>query len=179
MKIFISILAYLISNLSFGQVDKKSDILEIWTLFSTGNFINENAEKIVEKNWPFIIKGVAGDVFGDELIYSIEDHNNRVWKYLDSNGYTDSKEKFESDLLEEIKRIKKAIEITNSHKSVSDLFFNLLEKNLHRYEELNKLNNNEYQFKIYSYDINYLEEDAVLELKIITDLKSEKSRIVE
>jgi hypothetical protein len=113
------------------------------------------------------------------LIYSVESQNNRVWNYLDSNGYTNSKEKFESDLLEEIKRIKKAVEITNSHKAVSDLFFNLREKNLHRYEELNKLNNNEYQFKIYSYDLNNLEEDAVLELKILTDLKSENSRIVE
>ncbi len=179
MKNIISILAFLITNLSFGQIDKISDTLEVWTLFSTGNFINQNAEKIVQKDWPFKIKGVAGDAIPEGLIDSVEIHNKRVWNYLDSIGYSNSKENFESDLLEEIKRIKKAVEITHSNKAVTELFDNLHKKNLHRYDELNKINKDKYEFKIYSYDLDNLEKDEVFEMKIITDLKSEKAIIID
>jgi len=179
MKNIIYILAFLITNLSFGQIDTISDTLEVWTLFSTGNFINQNAEKIVQKDWPFKIKGVAGDAIPEGLIDSVEIHNKRVWNYLDSNGYSDSKENFESDLLEEIKRIKKALEITHSNKAVSELFDNLRKRNLQSYSELNKINKDKYEFKIYSYDLDNLEKDDVFKIKLITDLKSEKARIIE
>ncbi len=122
MKKLIIILTLLIFNLTSAQIEKKSDTLEIWTLFSIGNFVNQNAERIVEKKWPFKIKGIAGDAFLEDLIDSLEIHNNKVWKYLDENGYSDSKEKFEKDLLAEIKRIKKAINISNSDRKVIALF---------------------------------------------------------
>ena len=179
MRKIFSILAFLISNLSFAQIDKISDTLEIWTVFSTGNFANENAEKIVEKNWPFKIKGIAGDTFSEDIIDSIDVHNKRIWNYLDSIGYSNSKEKFESDLLEEIRQIKKAVEISNSHKKVSDLYKNLRKKNLQNYTELIKKDQYKYEFIVYSFDLDNLDKEESFELKFLTDLKKGKTTIIE
>ncbi|SDS67373.1 hypothetical protein SAMN04487764_2771 [Gillisia sp. Hel1_33_143] len=178
MKETISILVLLITNLTFAQIDKSNDSLEIWTVFSTGNFINQNAEKIVEKNWPFKIKGIAGDTFSENLIDSLEVHNNNIWNHLDSNGFSNSKEKFESDLLEEIEQIKKAVEISQSDKIVSDLYERLRERNLQNYTELSKKNQYKYVFKVYSFDLDNLESEQVFELKFITDLKKKQTTIL-
>jgi len=59
MKKLTIILTMLISNLTSAQIEKRADTLEILTLFSIGNFVNQNAERIVEKKWPFKIKGIA------------------------------------------------------------------------------------------------------------------------
>ena len=95
MKILTNILILLISNLTLAQIEKKNDTLEVWTLFSIGNFVNQNAGKIIEKEWPFKVKGIAGDSFIESLIDSVEIHNNKIWNYLDSNGYSNSKKKIE------------------------------------------------------------------------------------
>lgn len=179
MRKIISILACIITQLSFGQVDKTPDTLEVWTAFSTGNFINQNAEIIVAKNWPFRIKGISGDAISEGTIDSLEIHNNRVWKYLDTNGYANAKQKFESDLLEEINRIKKAVEISNSDKTVSDLYTNLQKSGLQNFTELSKINNSQYEFTVYSFNLNDLEKDQVFEMKFITDLEDGKTTILE
>ena len=75
MKKLAFILIILISHLTSAQVEKKSDTLEIWTLFSIGNFVNQNAERIVEKKWPFKIKVIAGDAFPLDLIDSVAYRN--------------------------------------------------------------------------------------------------------
>jgi hypothetical protein len=167
------------SNLTGAQIDKKSDTLEIWTLFSIGNFVNQNAERIVEKEWPFKIKGVAGDSFLEELIDSVEIHNKRIWTSLDSNGYTDSKKKFESDLLSEVKRIKKAVEISLENKIISELYSNLRKIKLQNYTELYKINDNYYEFKVYSFDLENIEKEQVFECKFDTDLKTQKAKIIK
>ncbi len=179
MRKIIPILAFIITRLSFGQVDKAPDTLEVWTVFSTGNFVNQNAEKIVAKNWPFRIKGIAGDAISEGIIDSLQLHNNRVWNYLDANGYNNSKEEFESELLQENNRIKKAVEISNSDKNVSELYAKLRKSGLQNYTELSKINNTRYEFTVYSYDLNHLEKDQVFEMKFITDLENGKTGIIE
>lgn len=174
MKNLTIILTILISNLTLAQVDKKSDSLEIWNLFSIGNFINQNAEKIIEKEWPFKIKGIAGDSFTEDLIDSVEVHNNKIWNYLDSNGYFDSKKKFESDLLTEIIQIKKAVEISNTEKKVTDLFKKWRKKKRQNYTELNKINDKKYEFILYSFDINDLDKGQTFETKFIVDITKEE-----
>ena len=179
MKNLIIILTLLIFNLTSAQIEKKMDTLEIWTLFSIGNFANQNAERIVEKKWPFKIKGIAGDSFVEDMIDSVEVHNNRIWKYLDANGYSDSKKKFETDLLTEIKRIKKAVDISNSDKKVNALFDKWRKNGLHNFTKLNKLSDVKYEFLLYSFDINDLEKKETFELKFISDLEKEKIKIIE
>ncbi|TDU33723.1 hypothetical protein BXY82_3019 [Gelidibacter sediminis] len=163
MKYLFTIVVILISNLSLGQVEKTSDTLEIWTVFSIGNFINQNAEKIIEKNWPFKIKGIAGDAFSEELIDDIQMHNEKVWNYLDSNGYSDSKKTFETDLLSEIKRIKNAVEISNSNPEIADLLITLKNNKRQNHTELTKINVHTYQFKLYSFEVDKPENGEKLE----------------
>src|SRR5690606_28316561 len=146
----------------------------IWTLFSIGNFVNQNAERIVEKKWPFKIKGIAGDSFTLDLIDSVEVHNDRIWNYLEENGYSDSKKKFEADLLKEINRIKKAVEISNSDKNIIALSEKWRKNKRQNYTELNKLSNVKYEFLLYSFDINDLDKEQTLELNYIVDLSKEK-----
>ncbi|WP_417888205.1 hypothetical protein [Zunongwangia sp.] len=179
MKILTNILILLISNLTLAQIEKKNDTLEIWTLFSIGNFVNQNAEKIIEKEWPFKVKGIAGDSFVEGLIDSVEIHNNKIWNYLDSNGYSNSKKKFESDLLAEIIRIKKAVEISQSNKTVAELYAKLRKRNLQNYTELKKVNNTKYEFTIFSFDLKNIEKEQEFEFKLIFDLKKEKIKIIE
>ena len=179
MKKLTVILIFLISNLTFAQIEKESDTLEIWTLFSVGNFVNQNAERIVEKKWPFKVKGVAGDVFVEELIDSVEVHNNRVWTYLNSNGYSESEKEFQSDLLAEIKRIKNAIEISNADKNIMVLFEKWRRSERQNYTELKKLSDERYEFLLYSFDLNDLDKGQDFELKYIADLKKETITIIE
>ena len=179
MKILTNILILLISNLTLAQIEKKNDTLEIWTLFSIGNFVNQNAEKIIEKEWPFKVKGIAGDSFVEGLIDSVEIHNNKIWNYLDTNGYSNSKKKFESDLLAEIIRIKKAVEISQSNKTVSELYTKLRKRKLQNYTELKKENNTKYEFTVFSFDLKNLERVQDFEFKFISDLKKEKTKIIE
>ena len=162
-----------------AQIEKETDTLEIWTLFSIGNFVNQNAERIVEKKWPFKIKGIAGDTFAVDLIDSVEIHNNRVWNYLDANGYSNSKKKFKTDLLTEIKQIKKAIDISNLDKKVIALFDRWRKNGLHNFTKLNKLSDAKYEFSLYSYDINNLDKEETFELRFIADLDKEKIKIIK
>jgi hypothetical protein len=174
MKKIVVIVTFLISNLGVAQMEKKTDTLEVWTLFSTGNFVNENAERIVAKNWPFRIKGIAGDVFTEEVANSVEIHNSNIWKHLDSNGYSDAKKKFESDMRAEIKQIKKAVEMADSEPMVNDLLRKLREKKRQNYTELKKLTNEKYQFTLYSFDLNDLDKGQTFEMIFIADVNTHK-----
>ena len=179
MKKLIFILTLLISNSTTAQIENKVDSLEILTLFSVGNFVNQNAERIVEKNWPFTIKGIAGDVFPEEWIDSVEACNSKIWKYLDANGYFNSKRKFETELLSEIKRIKKAVDLSDSDKKVISLLNKLRTNGRLNFTELNKLSDVKYEFLLYSFDINDLDKGHIFELKYIADLDKEKIKIIK
>ena len=155
------------------------DTLEVWTVYSAGSFTNKNAERIVEKDWPFTLKTVGGDIFDEYLMDSLEIHNNRIWAYLDSNGYTDSKDKFQTDLLSEINRIKKAQETAESNKSVYDLLTRLQKNNRLNYTELIKIDDENYEFSVYSFDPENLDEKQILEMVFTVELRNEKVVIVE
>ena len=168
----------MIFNLTNAQIERKSDTLEIWT-FSIGNFIQLNAEKIIEKKYPFKIIGVAGDVITENLIDSVNTRNNKIWNYLDSNGYSNSKKTFETDLNSESNRIKTAIAISQSNEIVSELYSDLRKRNLQNYTELNKINDDIYEFIIYSFDLKNIDKEQVFELKFTSDLKNKKIEIAE
>jgi hypothetical protein len=174
MKKIITIITLVISYLSVAQTVKETDTLEVWTLYSSGNFVNENAERIVAKNWPFRIKGIAGDVFTEEVADSVEIHNSNIWKHLDSNGYSDAKKKFESDMRAEITRIKKAVEMADSEPMVDDLLRKLREKKRQNYTELKKLSPEKYEFTLYSFDVSDLDKGQSFEMKFIADLSTSK-----
>ena len=82
-------------------------------------------------------------------------------------------------LLTEIKRIKKAVEISNSDKKIIALFEKLRKNERQNYTELNKLSNLKYEFILYSFDINDLNKKQTLELKYIVDLSKEKIKIIK
>lgn len=179
MKKLIVILAVLVSDLTLAQTEQKTDTLEIWTLFSIGNFVNSNAERIVEQKWPFRIKGIAGDTFPEDMIDAVETHNNQVWSYLDANGHTDSQKKFEADLLAEIRRIQNAVEISNSDKNIIQLFEKWRKSKRQNYTKLHKLSDEKYEFLLYSFDVNDLDKEQILELKYIVDMDKGKIKIME
>jgi hypothetical protein len=155
-------------------MEKSTDTLEIWTLFSKGNFVNLNAERIVEKKWPFKIKGIAGDVFPEELMDSVDIHNKRVWNYLDAHGYVNSQKEFETELVSEIKRIKKAVDIANADKRVKALIEKWRKDERLNYTELNKLSDVKYEFLLFSFEIDGLPTEHRFELKYIADLDTVK-----
>lgn len=179
MKHFFITVTLLMSGLTSAQIEHKADTLEIWTLCSVGNFVNQNTERIVEKKWPFKIKGIAGDVFPEELIDFIESHNNTVWSYLDANGYAEPRKHFETDLLSEIKRIKQAVAISNSDKKVKALLDTWRQNGRHNYTKLNKLSDVKYEFLLYSFDMNDLNKEETFELKYIVDLDKEQITVIE
>jgi len=179
MKKTTIILIIMVSQLVSAQIEEDTDTLEIWTFFSIGNFVNQNAERIVEKKWPFKIKGVAGDVFEKELEDTVEVHNICIWAYLDANGYSNSKKEFEIDLHAEINRIKKAVEISNENQTFIELFEKLRKSNHQNYTELNKISDEKYVFLIYSYDVNDLNQGQTFELKYMVDLSNEKIEIIK
>lgn len=179
MKNIIVILPLFFSNLTFAQIENRIDTLEIWTLNSIGNFVNKNAERIVEKNWPFKIKGIAGDVFFDFEFDSVQRHNDEVWALLDKHGYTNSKKKFESDFFAEKKRIKKVVDISNMNEKIISIFNKLKKNGRQNYVKLNKLNDFKYEILLYSFNIMHLDKEETFEQKYIVDLKNEKIQIIE
>lgn len=110
---------------------------------------------------------------------SLEIHNNRIWAFLDSIGYTNSKDKFQTDLLAEINRIKKAQIIAESDKIVCNLFTKLQKTNRQNYTELKKINDENYEFIVYSFDLENLDEKQILEMIFAVDLRNEKAIILE
>ena len=179
MKSLFMTVTLLISNVTAAQIEKNTDTLEIWTLFSIGNFVNQNAERIIEKKWPFKIKGIAGDVFQEELMDSVESHNNKIWNYLDANGYAKSRKQFETDLLTEIKQIKKAVYISDANEKVRALFDTWGQNGRQNHTKLNKLSDLKYEFLLYSFDLTDLNKVETLELKYIVDLDQEQITIIE
>ncbi|MBC8884132.1 hypothetical protein H9X57_14540 [Flavobacterium piscinae] len=115
MKCNIYIFILFISIILDVNAQKQKDSLEIWT-YSIGNFVNLNAEKIIERKFPFKIKAVSGDVLSEESIESIEKHNSKVWNYIDSLGYNNIKEEYNLELKAEINRIKKQLRFQNQIK---------------------------------------------------------------
>lgn len=179
IKSLIVLLVLLFSNLALSQIENKSDSLEIWTLFSIGNFVNHNTEKILEKEWPFKIKGIAGDSFAEELIDSVEIHNNKIWDFLNSNGYSDSKKKFESDYIAEAGRINEALNLLNKNKILSELFQSLRKNKRQIYTELKKINDIKYEFTLYSFDQENTGKGQIFEKKFFVDLNEQKIEIIK
>jgi len=178
MQRLIIILILIISNVTNAQIEKKTDTLEIWT-FSIGNFINQNAEKIVSEKYPFNIKAVAGDVITEETIRDVEIHNKKIWNHLNSIGFSKTEKRFKSDLLNEIKQIKKAVDISNSDKYVIALFDKWRKNGRQNYTELNNLSDVQYEFLLYSFDLNDLDKEQTFELKYIADLDKEIIKITK
>ncbi|RXR34779.1 hypothetical protein EQG68_02395 [Flavobacterium piscinae] len=178
MKCNIYIFILFISIILDVNAQKQKDSLEIWT-YSIGNFVNLNAEKIIERKFPFKIKAVSGDVLSEESIESIEKHNSKVWNYIDSLGYNNIKEEYNLELKAEINRIKKAIEISKSNKRITKLYLKLKDQNLGNFIKLSKKDNNIYNFKVYSFDLNKIENNENLILDFSIDIKKNKIYIIK
>lgn len=178
MKNTICIIILSISNIITACIQKQNDTLEIWTC-SIGNFVSLNAEKFIEDKYPFKIKAVAGDVLSHELIETIDNHNNQVWSYLYSIGYNGIKEDYNSELKAEINRIQKAIEISKSHKKINKLYLKLKKQNLEEHTKLVKTNDNNYSFRVYSFNLDKIETNEILEMEFVVDPINNKIKIVK
>ncbi|RZS90563.1 hypothetical protein [Aquimarina brevivitae] len=174
MKKLTLLVSLLFAQLTVSQTAVDNDTLEIWTVFSTGNFVRQHAERIVAQKWPFSIKGVAGDVVSDELMDTVTLHNQRIWKYLDLNGYVDSKNQFEMDMGQEVQRIQKAVDIADAHPKVKKLLDKWRKSGRQPYTELKKLSLVSYEFFLYSFDLNHLEEEQKLELQYRVNYDTEE-----
>ncbi|MGV6844555.1 MAG: hypothetical protein ACWA42_00325 [Lutibacter sp.] len=178
-KIALYILFSLIFNLAFSQTVKEKDTLELWTMFSIGNFVNENAHRIVSEKWPFKTKSMTGDVIWKKLTDSIENHNKAIWKYLDHNGFENSEKKYQSEFNSERNRIQKAVDLSFNHPKIIKLYEKLRVENRVNYTKLRKINNSNYEFTIFSFKISEINKSEKLEFKIIINLNKNKIRIIQ
>ena len=179
VNIILSILLFTCTVVSFGQSKLKRDSLEIWTTFSIGDLINENAHQIASRDWPFTTVSKAGDTFDNDLMDSVERHNSRIWNHLDSIGYKNAKHDYYKAFKAERSRIKKAIALSELNPEVLKLHKKLYSQKRMNSTVLNKLNDFEYEFIISSFSVSELEAPPTLELKYISDLRNNKVRIVK
>jgi hypothetical protein len=154
MRIVIKILLLLIYSQVFSQVHPKSDSLELWTLFTTGDFVNDNANKIASKNWPFKYISKAGDCFTDELADSLKLHNNYLWKTLTNSGYINPEENYNSEFTAERERIMTCVEIVTKDSIFRQLKKRLIEETRMDYTQLIKVSETVYLFEVSSFFLN-------------------------
>ena len=180
MKIlFLNILFLLIINYTFSQTENTNEKLEIWTMFSTGNIINENAHKFASEKWPFSTKSLTGCTGTEQEIDSIENHNQKIWEYLDNNGYVNSKKLYQQDFQIENNRIKKAIDLSKQNSDISNLYENIRKLKLENYTKITKINDKEYKFTVFSYSLENLNKPEKVELTFIAEIERNKITIME
>lgn len=83
-------------------------IMEIWTVFTTEDFVNDNAHRITSENWPFKYKSKAGDCFDDFLSKIIENHNEKLWEHIMNIGFKKPEKLYYEQYNNERKRIEYA-----------------------------------------------------------------------
>ena len=180
MKKTIIIIFLLFNTIAiFSQETNSNKTLELWTIFTIGDFVNENAHKIVSESWPFKTKSVAGDIIPEGLIDSVRNHNKRIWDKLDSMGIKNAEEKYYSELYEERTRIEKAIDILMKSQIVIALFKELRVNQCLNYTKLIKMESTKYQFDIYSFDLNGLDKPEQFEITAICDLNQVSIEIIK
>lgn len=171
MKTFFYIVVFFVHTYLISQ-EKNS--LELWT-YTIGNFVSENAHKIVSENRPFTTKAMAGDVLIAHVIDSIEQHNNQIWIILEERGNIDSKNKYFEEVHAEEIKIKKAIDLINNNQKAIRIFNRLKKKNLQIYTQLFKIKDSIYMFDIYSYSIPNIDKSEKFEIKLVVDIESNKT----
>jgi hypothetical protein len=62
---------------------------------------------------------------------------------------------------------------------VSELYAKLRKRKLQDYTELKKENNTKYEFTVFSFDLKNIEKEQNFEFKFTSDLKKEKTKIIE
>lgn len=177
-KIMLFFVFLMASKLAASQVDQKSDTLEIWT-YGLGNFINENAHIITSKKWPFEAISKAGCVMIEDEINEIENHNQAVWHYLDTNGFENSEKQYHSEFKSEYERIKEAVDLLNQHSKIIQLHKRLRRKRYTNYTNLNKTGAYNYEFEIYSFDPYDIVKPEKFEISLTVDIEHKCVKIIK
>ena len=172
MKVFLEIFLILICNQTFCQ---KEDSLELWTLFTSGDFINENAHKITVRSWPFRYISKAGDTFDDELEAEVAKHNEKLWNILIQQGYIDPEKKYYEQYEKERARIELAQKLVINDSRFHKLNISLASSKRVNYTNLIKKSDNLYIFEIFSYDIKDLSKGQRFEIRLIVELNKQKN----
>lgn len=178
MRLIICVILTFNFTVTSAQHAEKIDSLKLWTIFTSGHFINTHAYEIASKNWPFTIESVAGCVISDELIDSIKRHNKLIWQFLDKNGYSNSEDQFYKEFNGEREKIEKAVDIFNANPDVVKSYDRLRLKNLTDYTQLEKVDSYKYRFTIYSFDLKEMEKEMEFQLIVLTNIKTETTRVV-
>jgi hypothetical protein len=174
MRVFTKIFLVLICSHAFSQTQQKTDSLEIWTLFTIGDFVNDNAYKIASENWPFKYVSVAGDIFTEEFADSINNHNEKLWEALIKKGYSNPEENFYEQYKSERNRIESAEKIVINDSIFKQLDRRLIAENRMNYTRLRKESDTVYVFEIFSFDLKDQSSGDRFEMRLIVDLNMKK-----
>jgi len=165
---------FLIGSQGFSQQQNKTDTLEFWTLYTSGDFINENAHRFTVKSWPFIYVSKAGDAFDDELAEEVIRHNDQLWKVLTQNGYKDPEKDYYAEYEKERTRIEIAQKLIVNDSRFQQLNERLKTAQRMNYIQLSKNSNKLYVFEIYSFDLSDLSKDQLFELRLAANIYTGK-----
>lgn len=174
-KIFYGFLFLIISFPTFSQISQESDsTLVIWTVFTIGDFINDNAYRITTEKWPFKYNSVAGDVITEQLNKDVEEHNEKLWETLSKKGYINPEKEYYEQFASERKRIELASDLVTNDSLFIQLKKKLRTEGYMDYTKLIKISDTSYLFEIASFNPNDLTVEEKLELKLRVDLKEKK-----
>lgn len=167
MKILIILFA--VSTACFSQSELKKDSLELWII---GSFANQSAHQIVSKKWPFTTKLKAGDVIDDCLVAAIEQHNKIIWDYLESKGFKNPRNNYCLEVKIERGKIQKAVDLIDKNNKILILHEELRKKERLMNTQIEKINETEYLFRIFSFDLSDIEFSEALEIEFIINIET-------
>ncbi|UBZ06767.1 hypothetical protein LDL76_15595 [Salegentibacter mishustinae] len=173
MKIF-TLTVILLSSLSVFCQTLEENSRELWTVFTAGDFVNQNAHKIVTKDWPFKVKSKGGDVLDSLLIDKVEKNNAIIWKKLEAEGYNNPKENYYNQIKSEIRNIDKIIELINENKFLDRKMNGIIESKRIKLPELTKINDSLYQFNMSSVQLSDIDSTEKIEFKIVGNIYSDE-----
>lgn len=164
-------------GLALSQSMLEKDSLVLFTR-SLGDFVSENAHKIVSENWPFTIESKAGDLIDNIIIEEIDRNNEKIWGYLDSKGFKCPEVKYYSEVENERIKIKRVLNLVDNFPKIIKLHKKLKRRKRMSSTQLIKIDNMSYVFSIFSFDVSEIEKPEKLEIEVIANIESNKVTVI-
>lgn len=170
------IIIFLTSFSIFGQTTQKNS-RELW-IFTTGNFVNQNAHRIIAEDWPFKVKSKGGDVLDNLLIERVNKHNTMVWEELEAEGYKNPEKNYYNLVNNEARKIDKIIELINKNKYLNQKMKTIVESNRIKLPRIIKINDSLYQLNMLSILLSDIDSTEKVEFKIVGNICSNELFII-
>src|SRR5690554_3985757 len=168
MKYVKNLIALLVSTCVLSQ---EKDTMNLMT-YTLGNFVSENAHKIVAENWPFSVNAVAGDLIDEYIVREIECNNNQLWESLSASGLNNPEATYLEEVRVEEVNIQKALNLLEISPEIKVVNKKIREQKRSSWTLLTKISNTEYQFEIFSFKISEMEVREKFEIALIVDIRT-------